>query len=58
MIDLRACALYSQVVLPDLKYGNKDIVVFLAEEFVEEHEGDAAQNAAVAALHNVAGQRQ
>eukprot|EP00803_Ostreobium_quekettii_P004271 evm.model.scf_905.2 EVM.evm.TU.scf_905.2 scf_905:10452-23846(+) len=46
-----------RVVLPDEKYANKDIVVHLPKEFAADSEQEAAQYAATAALHHVAGDR-
>jgi hypothetical protein len=47
-----------QVVLPDLKRSENDVVVFLDEQFSTSDLGEVEQYGAVASLHRVAGDRQ
>lgn len=47
-----------QVVLPDAKRSENDVVVFLDDSLAAPDAAEAEQRAAVAALHRVAGERQ
>ena len=47
-----------QVVLPDAKRSENDIVVFLDERFAASDMSEAEQHGAIQALHRVAGDRQ
>ena len=50
--------LYSQVVIPDAKRSENDIIVFLDDRFGASDAAEAEQRGAVQALHRVAGDRQ
>jgi len=50
--------LTDQVVLPDAKRSENDIVVFLDDRFAASDPSEAEQHGAVQALHRVAGDRQ